>query len=73
MNFTGILIAISAFLIIGLFHPIVIKTEYYTGVRFWWIFLLMGLICLVSALYVNDTYFFFFTRSLRSIISLDNW
>ena len=55
MNFTGILIAISAFLIIGLFHPIVIKTEYYTGVRFWWIFLLMGLICLVSALYVNDT------------------
>ena len=57
MNFTGILIAISAFLIIGLFHPIVIKTEYYTGVRFWWIFLLMGLICLVSALYVNYTYF----------------
>ena len=51
MNFTGILIAISAFLIIGLFHPIVIKTEYYTGVRFWWIFLLMGLICLVYALY----------------------
>jgi len=27
--FTGIIIAVSTFLIIGIFHPIVIKVEYY--------------------------------------------
>ena len=31
LHFTGIIIAVSTFLIIGLFHPIVIKTEYYTA------------------------------------------
>ena len=34
LYFTGIVIAVSCFLIIGLFHPIVIKTEYYTGTRY---------------------------------------
>ena len=30
MNFTGLLVGLSAFLIIiGLFHPLVIKAEYY--------------------------------------------
>ena len=29
--FTGIIIAVSTFLIIGIFHPIVIKVEYYWG------------------------------------------
>ncbi len=33
MNFAGILIGGAAFLIIGLFHPIVIKAEYYDGTR----------------------------------------
>ena len=39
MYFTGVIIAVSTFLIIGIFHPIVIKTEYYTGTRLWWVFL----------------------------------
>ena len=43
MYFTGIIIAVSTFLIIGIFHPIVIKTEYHTGTRFWWLFLIAGL------------------------------
>ena len=42
LHFTGIIIAVSTFLIIGLFHPIVIKTEYYTGTRYWWVFLVLG-------------------------------
>ena len=29
--YTGVIIAVSTFLIIGIFHPIVMKTEYYTG------------------------------------------
>lgn len=54
MHYEGIIIAVSTFLIIGLFHPIVIKTEYYTGTRFWWLFLIGGLACLVAALFISD-------------------
>ena len=54
IHFNGIIIAISAFLIIGLFHPIVIKTEYHTGTKYWWVFLIAGLICLVSALFIAN-------------------
>lgn len=55
MYFTGLIIAVMAFLIIGIFHPIVIKTEYYTGVKFWWVFLLLGLVSIVAALFVENT------------------
>lgn len=55
MNFLGLAIGISTFLIIGIFHPIVIKTEYYTGVRFWWVFLLVGLACIIGSLYVENS------------------
>jgi hypothetical protein len=44
MNFTGIIIGLATFLIIGVFHPIVIKAEYYLGTRCWWMFLLAGII-----------------------------
>ncbi len=43
LHFTGIIIAVSTFFIIGLFHPIVLKTEYYTGTKFWWGFLVVGI------------------------------
>ena len=55
MFFTGIIIAVIAFAIIGIFHPIVIKAEYYTGVKLWWVFLLLGIVCLCSALFVENT------------------
>ena len=42
MNYTGIIIGLGTFLIIGIFHPIVIKAEYYFGKRCWWAFLLVG-------------------------------
>ncbi len=54
MHFTGIIIAASTFLIIGLFHPIVIKTEYYTGTRLWWLFLIIGLGAIAAALLVEN-------------------
>ena len=31
----GLVIGVSTFLIIGLFHPIVVKVEYYWGTRYW--------------------------------------
>ena len=55
MNFEGPLIGLATFLIIGVFHPIVIKTEYYFGTRPWWVFLLLGLGCIAGALFVEST------------------
>ena len=42
INFDGLLIGIATFLIIGLFHPVVVKAEYYWGTKCWWIFLRSG-------------------------------
>ena len=42
MNLLGLLVGLSTFLIIGLFHPLVIKAEYYIGVKSWIIFALVG-------------------------------
>ena len=39
----GLVIGVCTFLIIGLFHPVVVKAEYYWGTRCWWVFLLLGL------------------------------
>lgn len=54
LNFTGILIGVITFLIIGLFHPIVIKAEYYWGVKSWWAFLICGIVSLVFSLYITN-------------------
>jgi hypothetical protein len=42
VHFEGLLIGVATFLIIGLFHPMVVKAEYYWGTKCWWIFLLWG-------------------------------
>ena len=53
MNVTGLIIGAAAFLCIGVFHPIVIKAEYYCGVRCWWLFLLFGIGCVAGSLFAN--------------------
>lgn len=55
MYFTGLIIAVSTFLVIGFFHPIVIKTEYYFGTRPWWIFLVGGIVCIIGSLCIENT------------------
>ncbi len=54
LHFTGIIIAISTFLIIGICHPMVIKQEYYTGTRYWWIYLIVGIVCIGMAFIVPN-------------------
>ena len=54
MNYTGIIVGIATFLIIGAFHPIVIKAEYYLGVRCWWIFLVAGLLAGISSVLIGN-------------------
>jgi len=53
MYFTGIIIAVSTFLAIGIWHPIVIKTEYYWGTRPWILYLIVGLAWIVGALFIE--------------------
>ena len=53
-NLTGIIIGLITFLIIGLFHPLVIKGEYYLGVKCWWIFLLLGIGGIIAALLLRN-------------------
>lgn len=54
MHFTGIIIAVVTFLIIGLCHPLVIKQEYYTGTKYWWTYLIIGIVCIVLAFIVPN-------------------
>ena len=53
-NYSGILIGVATFLIIGLFHPLVVKAEYHIGTRSWWLFLLFGLVSAVASLLVGN-------------------
>lgn len=53
MNFTGLLVGLSTFLIIGLFHPLVIKAEYYIGVKSWILFALAGVTFAIASLLTN--------------------
>lgn len=54
MNFTGIIIGLATFLAIGLFHPLVIKAEYYLGSRCWWMFLVAGILFGAVSLWVEN-------------------
>ena len=54
MNFAGLIIAVTTFLVIGLFHPIVIKSEYYLGTKCWWAFALAGIIFVAASLAVKN-------------------
>lgn len=53
-HLSGLVIGICTFLIIGLFHPIVIKAEYYLGTKCWWIFLILGILGVAGSLYTEN-------------------
>jgi len=54
-NLEGLVIGLCTFLIIGIFHPFVIKGEYYFGARVKWAFLVAGIIFLAMTLAVEST------------------
>ena len=56
INFDGLLIGIVTFLIIGLFHPIVVKAEYYWGTKCWWIFLVVGILGVIASLFIDSVF-----------------
>ena len=55
INFNGIIIGASVFLMIGLFHPIVIKSEYYFGTGCWPVFAICGAAALIGSLFVVNS------------------
>lgn len=59
MNWQGFLLGLAAFVMIGLFHPVVAKMEYHLGKRSWWMLFFPGLACLAAT---------FFLRPVASII-----
>ena len=58
INFDGLLIGIVTFLIIGLFHPVVVKAEYYWGTKCWWIFLVLGILGVIASLFIDSVFAF---------------
>ena len=50
----GLAIGVATFLIIGLFHPIVIQAEYHLGTRCWWMFAVAGVLLVVLSVLVDN-------------------
>ena len=50
----GLVIGICTFLIIGMFHPIVVKAEYCWSTRCWWLFLFLGIAGVISSLCIEN-------------------
>ena len=56
LNWSGIIIGVFAFVITGVFHPVVVKCEYYFSAKVWPLFLVAGLLCAGISLFAgNDT------------------
>lgn len=54
MHFKGLIIGLATFIIIGIFHPIVIKAEYYIGKKVWPLFLILGLGLILLSIFVEN-------------------
>ena len=55
MNLSGIIVGAATFLVIGICHPVVIKTEYYFGKKAWWAFLVIGIALIVISLMIENS------------------
>ena len=68
-NLIGLIIGISTFVIIGLFHPLVIKAEYYIGTKSWLLFFIMGVVGIILSLYFNNI----FLSSLSGVFAFSSF
>lgn len=68
-HLAGLAIGICTFLVIGVFHPVVIKVEYYTGTKYWWVFLLLGIAGVAATVFVTDIFF----SSLIGVVSFSSF
>lgn len=56
LAFEGLLLGFCTFLTIGIFHPIVVKAEYYFGLRPWAVFLLCGVAGVAGAPFIASVF-----------------
>ncbi|MBQ5952333.1 MAG: DUF4491 family protein [Lachnospiraceae bacterium] len=54
MYLKGLIVGIATFLLIGIFHPIVIKAEYYFTKKVWPVFLVCGIVFLAVSLFISN-------------------
>ena len=69
LNWEGLAVGVCTFLIIGLFHPLVIKGEYYFGRKVNWGFALLGVVAAVAALFCESV----FISSLLAVVSFSSF
>jgi hypothetical protein len=55
MYFEGVIIGLIAFVMIGLFHPLVIYGEYHFGTKMWPLFLCFGIIFCIASFMIQNT------------------
>ena len=60
MHFEGLAMGVIVFLIIGIFHPVVIKVEYYFGKKVWPVFFVIGWGFVIWSLYTANLFFSIF-------------
>ncbi len=54
MNTQGLIIGFAAFIIIGVFHPIVVKAEYHLSKNVWPIFLVVGIMLVTLSFFTSN-------------------
>ena len=69
MYFSGILIGAISFLSIGVFHPIVIKAEYYFSKSCWPVFLAAGIVLMILSAMVQNVVL----SSALAVIGMSSW
>lgn len=69
LNWEGLAVGVCTFLIIGLFHPLVIKGEYYFGRKVNWGFAVLGVLTAVMALLCSGH----FVSSLLAVVSFSSF
>jgi len=52
--YDGILVGLTSFLVIGIFHPIVIRAEYHWSKKCWPLFLVVGLLLLICSILLDS-------------------
>lgn len=65
----GLAIGLCTFLIIGLFHPVCIKCEYYFGTRCWWWFVVLGLLMCALSFMLADV----FLSTLAGVVAFSSF
>jgi len=69
MHFSGILIGAISFLSIGVFHPIVIKAEYYFSKSCWPVFLAAGIVLIILSAMTSNVVL----SSALAVIGMSGW